>query len=252
MNTAEFCLRNVKHALTNRTALFFHIVFPLFMYVFIGVILLNEDEDAGGFSARAYIAVVMALFGALMAAVSTSATIVTEQRTGWDRQLALTPLRPWQLALSRGAVTTAQTVLPVAAVYIVAAFTGAHMTAGQWVLTFLACVVTALPFGFYGTVMAQLIKTDKATGIASASVAVLMFVAGAFTPLTEAALRYARFTPLYGPVQIAHYPLAEGRIVTQEASFVHPLWWAVASIVAWTAIFVGASALLDNREKGRV
>ena len=79
MNTAEFCLRNVKHALTNRTALFFHIVFPLFMYVFIGVILLNEDEDAGGFSARAYIAVVMALFGALMAAVSTSATIVTEQ-----------------------------------------------------------------------------------------------------------------------------------------------------------------------------
>ena len=31
MNTAEFCLRNVKHALTNRTALFFHIVFPLFM-----------------------------------------------------------------------------------------------------------------------------------------------------------------------------------------------------------------------------
>ncbi|MCT6957972.1 hypothetical protein M1708_23260, partial [Salmonella enterica subsp. enterica serovar Saphra] len=50
--------------------------------------------SAGGVSVAAYIMVSMAMYGAMMSATQTGASVALERAQGWSRQLLLTPLNP--------------------------------------------------------------------------------------------------------------------------------------------------------------
>ena len=75
-----------------------------------------------------------------------------------------------------------------------------------------------------------------------------------FSPLSTDLLNYARFTPLYGAAEIARYPFSSGRTIIsggEDWLVTEPLWYAVVSLAAWAAIFLGVSALLMRRATRR-
>ena len=50
---------------------------------------------------------------------------------------------------------------------------------------------------------------------------------------------FARFTPIYGSVSLARYPLSDGiqAISSDPYTVDDPLWYALVNIAAWTLIF---------------
>ena len=61
----------------------------------------------------------MAVYAGVTGAVGAAGSTITEAESGWSRQLALTPLRPWQLTLSNMCNVALRAILPIAAVFIV-------------------------------------------------------------------------------------------------------------------------------------
>ena len=74
-----------------------------------------------------------------------------------------------------------------------------------------------------------------------------------FPPLTKPLMEWGRFTPLFGPVVLAQWPLAEGSqfLNGDEGTITHPLWMAWLSFAVWTTIFLTACLLLRSRDKAR-
>ena len=206
----------------------------------------------GNFAALQMIS--MALYGGVAGAVGAAASSVTDARSGWRRQLALTPLRPHQILWANITSIALQALLPIAAVFLTGALTKADMEPHQWVLSFLACAVVSIPFGLYGMIWALALPTDNSVAIASSSIVLLLFAANVFIPLSSSLMAFGRFTPLFGPVVLAQWPLAEGMQLLNDADGTvnHSLWSAGLNFAVWTAIFVGACAALLHRDKSRI
>ena len=249
----RFTLHNLKRLRSDWAAVFFNIALPVIFYLIFGALQPESDAPLGNGTVAGYVLVGMALYAGVTGAVSSASTAVIEHTTGWGRQLALTPLTPTQLGAARLLVICVNVVLPVTAVYLTGVATGADMPARVWALTYVITVLVALPFGFYGFVWAQLLRSQTAVAVAASSVVLLGFAANVFSPLPETLMQIARFTPMYGPISLARYPLTDGvHAVRYGTGFVeHPLWWAVVATLAWTTIFALGSALLERREKGR-
>lgn len=193
----------------------------------------------------------MAFYAGVVGAVGAAGTSVTDSRSGWGRQLALTPLRPAQLAFANAVSIAVRAVLPIAAVFIAGALTNAKMQPEQWALTFLACVLCSIPFGFYGLAWTLAIPKENTVGIATGSIVILAFAANMFMPLTGALLDIGRFTPMYGAMMLVRWPLAEGGQVAGMGFTYEPMWHAWVSISVWTAIFVGFCLMMRKRDKNR-
>ena len=81
----------------------------------------------------------------------------------------------------------------------------------------------------------------------------MSFLGNAFTPMPESFMPFARFTPIYGSVSLARYPLSDGiqAISSDPYTVDDPLWYALVNIAAWTLIFALICTLLWRRDKGR-
>ncbi|MGV0431701.1 ABC transporter permease [Corynebacterium sp. 20_84] len=253
MSSAKFALFNLKRISTRWSTLISSIVLPVVFYLIFSSATQQTDAEFGNGNVAAYVMVGMALYGGITGAVSTASNAVVENITGWGRTLALTPLRSSQIMGARLLLIAVHAVLPVAAVFLTGALFNAEMQPNAWWQTFLLTSLLSLPFGFYGLVWAQALKTPASVSIATMSVVVLGFAANMFVPLSGAMLQAARFTPLYGAAVLTRYPLTEGTQVTNDGDqlVTDPLWWAIVSVIVWSIIFAGASMMLDRREKGR-
>lgn len=251
--TLHFALHDLRRLYRDGAMLFFSMGLPVLFYLVFGQAMGFGDEPVGKGNVSAYIMIGMALYAGVTGAVAAAGQIVVESTTGWGRQLALTPLTHGQLLASRLLGIMIRSVLPVAAVFIVGALTGASMPGTAWATSFLLCVVGAIPFGFYGMMWSQMWPTENSVSIAGTSIVVLAFLGNLFMPLPETMMTVGRFSPLYGPASLARAPLTEGyQSVSYDPGLVHdPLWWAVVNFLAWSAVFILIVLALHNREKGR-
>lgn len=251
--TLRFAIHDLRRLYRDGAMIFFSMGLPVLFYLVFGQAMGFGDEPVGKGNVSAYIMIGMALFAGVTGAVAASGQIVVEATTGWGRQLALTPLTAGQLLVSRMLGLTIRSVLPVAAVFVVGVLTGASMPGTAWAASFLLCVLGAVPFGFYGMMWSQMWPTETSVSIAGTSVVVVAFLGNLFMPLPEAMMAVGRFSPLYGAASLARWPLTEGwQSVSYAPGLVHdPLWWAVANLVAWTAVFILVVLALHTREKGR-
>ncbi|WP_317259691.1 hypothetical protein [Kocuria atrinae] len=64
-------------------------------------------------------------------------------------------------------------------------------------------------FALYGLAAGLLFRSEGAVGAASGLLVVFAFLGNVFMPLSGALLEFARFTPLYGIVGLARYPITE-------------------------------------------
>ncbi|MGO1768429.1 MAG: ABC transporter permease [Microbacterium sp.] len=235
-------------------SMFFIAILPAFMYVIFGAVQAYGETDLGNGNVAAYVMIGMAAYGAVTATVGVGGTAAVEQMQGWGRQLGLTPISDVQRVITKAAVGFVIAIVPVALIYVIGAATGAQADADVWILSAVVVVIGAAVFSFFGLLAGLLFRTEGAVGAASGSLVILAFLGNLFFPLDGVMLDIARFTPLYGLVALARYPLTEGYLASMSATGEPPrdeLWLPVANLLVWGAVFVVATILISRRGRAR-
>ena len=240
----------LKRRLRNRRGLFFTVMFPVLMFFMIGYPMrehpLTDTPIAdGGLSVAAYIMVSMAMYGAMMSATQTGASVAVERAQGWSRQLRLTPLNPVVNVIIKLIAGMVFGLLAVIATYAVGAFSGVQLSPLEWIVTGLAAwLLAGAVFTSLGLMVGYLAPGENAPQITSLIIVLLAFLGGLFYPLSsmpELLQTVAKFTPVYGISQLARAPL------TGDAF--DP--WTLINALVWLAIFVLGTVWAFRRDTKR-
>lgn len=254
MQTLKFLYFDLKQSLFNASSLFFLLIMPIGFYLLFGVMQDYSTLEYRDGNAAAYVMLGMAVYGAVVGAVSSSSSAILEIQSGWGRQLALTPISRSKLVFCKVLNALVTTALPVLAVNVVALFTPAKIPLGQQVICAVVTIVVASIFAFYGIAFARLFKSPSAVGVASGLIVFFSFFGTTFSPLPLSLMEYARFTPMYGVTQLSRYAFAQGDTITTDATqfiVTEPLHFALINTVSWGIIFIVASMLLRRRAIAR-
>lgn len=232
--------------------LFFIAVLPAFMYVIFGAAQTFAKEDIGRGNVALYIMISMAVYGAVTATVSVGGMAAVERMQGWGRQLGLTPLRDTSYIGAKAIVAMAIACIPIALIYAIGVATGAKGDLWVWFVTAGITLFGACLFALYGLIFGLAFKSESAVGAASGSLVIFAFLGNIFIPLSGVMLTIAKFTPLYGLVSLARYPLTEGYSVDMEGSLSHEaLWVPLVNVGVWTMILTLLTVYLVRRGRDR-
>lgn len=236
--------------LRNRRGLFFTVVFPVLMYVLIGLRLretplTDTPISNGGLSVASYIMVSMAMYGAMMSATQTGASVAVERQQGWSRQLRLTPLNPLVNVAIKMIVGMVFGLVAVVATYIAGAVSGISLTPEEWIVTGLtAWLLASAVFTSLGLMVGYLVAGENAPQITSLVIVFMSFLGGLFFPLDsmpDFLQTLARFTPVYGISQLARAPLTGDKF---------DLLWLVNAL-AWLTVFIAGTVWAFRRDTKR-
>jgi ABC-2 type transport system permease protein len=246
MNTVFLGLE-LRRLARDYASLFFIAVLPAFLFLIFGT-QSYKTESIGVGNVGMLIMISMAAYGAVTATAGIGGMAAVERAQGWGRQLGLTPLRDSSYVVTKTLFALLVACLPVALVYLLGAVTGADGAARAWALSAAIVVAGAAVFGVYGLVVGLAFRTEAAVSAASGVLVVLAFLGNVFIPITGTLLTIGKFTPLYGYVALARYPLTGGE---SETGTPDVLWQAIANVTVWAVIFLGAAIWLVRRGRER-
>jgi ABC-2 type transport system permease protein len=175
----------VRRSLRNRRYLLFTIAFPLILYVlYTSVIPADSTGEIGGLAWPAYFLVSMAAYGAIGAAMSQAAPIATERRTGWARQLRVTPL-PGIAYVAAKVVGSVIVTVPALALVATAGSLVNHLDVSVVNLVAMVAVlaIASLPFAALGLLLGYLLDVESAQGGMVLTFFGLAILGGLFAPL---------------------------------------------------------------------
>ncbi|WP_328796763.1 ABC transporter permease [Janibacter melonis] len=244
----------LRRIVRDPVGLFFTAALPAFLFVIFGATQSFKDESAGNGNVGLYIMVSMAAYGAVTATTSIGGGAAVEKMQGWGRQLGLTPMRDSSFVLSKAVTALTVACVPIGLIYLIGALSGAEGTVQAWVLSALVVLGGAGVFALYGLCVGLAFRSESAVGAASGTLVIFAFLGNVFTPLSGTLLDIARFTPLYGYISLARYPITEGWLVSTQdgaAMVQEPLWVPVTNLLVWGAIFAVVATLLVRRSRGR-
>lgn len=252
MSLTRYIAMDFRRNFRNFGNTFFILVLPTALFLFFGVSMESPELSAGNGNVSAWTMIAMGSYGAAMATTALAGSAAVELQQGWGRQLALTAMPHGGYVLAKTIIALLMAVLPVLLLNATGFVTAADMPAGVWVGTALLTILGALPFAIYGLAVGLSLRSDAAVGAASGVLVIFGFLGNAFTPLDGLLLDIGRFTPMYGTVALARYPLTEGTVVTMDGlGDSDPLWMILLNVGAWSLIFVTACLLLQRRRTSR-
>jgi len=232
----------LRRSVRNRRALIFSMVMPPFFFLIFGLQSDYTTQSAGNGNVTAWIAVSMALYGAMVTATGGGASVSVERAQGWTRQLRLTPLRPAAYVAVKLAAAMALGAVSVVLTLAVGAVAGAQMPADAWVLCALLAWVGSLVFAAFGLFMGYLLPAENVMQILGPVLALLSFGGGLFMPIAGGWwATVAQFVPTYGLAELVHAPLG-GELGAA----------AVVNVVAWAVIFSVGAAWRFRKDTARV
>ncbi|RAV31766.1 ABC transporter permease [Corynebacterium heidelbergense] len=253
---ATLCARytglELKRTLADKRILVLAVLVPMFMYF---VIAGTNDEEAmnsnvGHGTVKFLIATSMALYGTVTVAGAQCANIAAERDSGWLRTLSLSPMSTGSYLLSKALVAVVLSLVPVAAVCLLAAATGAKAEWFVWPLSFLLSLTGAVVFGLIGLILGMLFDPGMINRLIGFITVIFSFLGNLFIPLSGTMLTVAKFTPLFGPGMLVRYPAAtEGRVIAGAGTL--PLWQPVLNVVVYTVIFAVIARLTVRRGLAR-
>ncbi|BDZ60176.1 ABC transporter permease [Barrientosiimonas endolithica] len=244
----------LKRIVRDPAGLFFTAGLPAFMYVIFGAAQSYKSANAGNGNVALFIVISMAAYGAVTATTGVGGTAAVERLQGWGRQLGLTPMRDGQFVLVKSVLAVLVALVPIALIYGIGMLTGAEGTTRAWLLSALVVVAGAGVFALYGLAMAQAFRSETAVSVAAGMLVIMAFLGNIFFPLSGTMLTIAKFTPLYGYVSLARYPLTEGRMIDTSAPaepVYEPLWVPLLNLTVWGLIFALLATWLVRRGRGR-
>ena len=222
---------DLRRQLRDRIGMFFVVGLPTFLFLVFGI---GSDDPVGSGNVAMYVMISMAAYGAVTATTSVAGSAATEQVMGWGRQLGLTPMRPVGFVAAKAAVAMTVAAVPVVSIFAIGAATGSRGHWSDWALSGALVWLGSALFAVYGLAICLAFRGPNAPGIASGMIVVLAFLGNVFTPMSGFMLDLGRFTPLYGYVALARFPLTDGWLPVGGRD---PLWLPVANVLAWTVIF---------------
>lgn len=235
--------------LRNPYTLAFTLAMPVAMYLLFGAGAGYAGLSAGNGNVSFYVMTSMAAYGTAVAMSSLTSLAATEARQGWGRQLAMTPLSTAGYAITKLLTAVAFAALALAAVFTAGWLTGAQVDdVWRWVATAGIILGLGLTYGLYGLGVGLFFSSDSAAALASISMTFFAFFGNVFMPLDGVMLDIARFTPLYGFVALARWPLTEGLLTTGQSD---ELWMVLTNVVVWLAVFAALVTVGVKRSRAR-
>ena len=247
MNTT-FAGLELRRVFRDYVSMFFIAVLPAFFYVIFGASQEFSHERAGNGNVAMYIMISMAAYGAVTATTGIGGMAAVERMQGWGRQLGLTPLSDSSYVVMKAGIALVIAMIPVTLIYLLGSFTSAEGSATAWAVSAVMVLLGAGVFAVYGLVVGLAFRSEAAVGAANGLLVIMGFLGNIFIPLSGTLLTIATFTPLYGFVALARYPLTEGNQIDGSHE---PLWMAVTNVTAWAAIFGLAAIALVRRGRER-
>lgn len=242
----------LKRLLRNPVSVLFTALLPVFFYLIFGAAQDYGSQDVGNGNVAMMIMVSMAGYGAVTGAVGLGGMAAVERMQGWGRQLGLTPMTDRGYIAVKVGLALLTTGLTIGLVYAAGALTGASGAVSAWLLSGLTLVIGSVMFALYGLIFGLGFRTESAVSAASGSLVVLGFLGNIFFPLSGWMLSIAKFTPLYGLISLARYPVNGGHTLGARGELVHePLWVPVANVGAWLVVLAVLATLLVRRSRGR-
>ncbi|WP_353953476.1 ABC transporter permease [Knoellia sp. S7-12] len=250
--TTAYLGLEMKRVTRDLVTMFFVAGLPAFFFLLFGASAGYSAEEAGNGNVAMYVMISMAAYGAVTATVGIGGMAAVERMQGWGRQLGLTPLRDGSYVAMKAIVALAIAIIPITLVYVLGLFTGSQGTLMVWLASAAILIAGAVMFSLYGLIFGLAFRSEAAVSAASGSLVVLGFLGNIFFPLSGWLLDVARFTPLYGYVQLARYPLTEGMVMDTEGNMSHEaLWMPLANVAVWTVILAITATWLVRRSRGR-
>lgn len=233
----------------NPYTLAFTLGMPVAMYLLFGASMGYGDISAGHGNVKFYVMVSMAAYGTAVAMSSITSLAATEAKQGWGRQLGMTPLSTPGYAITKLLTAVAFAALAMLAVFAAGLATGAEASeAWRWWASAGIILSLGLMFGLYGLGVGLFFNSDTAAALASISMTFFAFFGNVFMPLDGVMLDIARFTPLYGFVALARWPLTDGVLTTGQTD---PIWALVLNVLVWLTLFAILVSLGVKRSRAR-
>ncbi len=156
----------IRRTFRDRRFVFFTIVVPVMFYLlWSNVFGKNADVEATtGLSPKLYLLVSMASFGAIGASLTTTgARLAAERKSGWLRQLQVTPLRPSAVITAKVIASMCLALPAILLVGVTAVITqGVHLSVVEWAELAGLLWIGTLPFAALGTLIGSLVGADAA------------------------------------------------------------------------------------------
>ncbi|VEI13406.1 ABC transporter permease [Trueperella bialowiezensis] len=242
---------DIKRALRD-PGIFFVIGIPVLMYLIFGAAQTYGSEKIGNGNVAMAIAIGMAAYGAASATLTLSTSAAVERMQGWGRQLSLTPLTSGRFMAVKSASALLFAAITLTAIYAVAAATGSHATGMGWAVSFLVILVGSLPYALLGLAISYIFRSQVAMSVGSAFLLLFAFAGNLFVPLSGKLLEISRFTPMWGYITLARWPVTEGMWTTSEGvPYQDELWQAGLSFGVWTLVFAVLAVLALRRAGNR-
>ncbi|MCL8024739.1 ABC transporter permease [Nocardioides bruguierae] len=230
----------------------FSVGLPGFLYVMLGTSTEYADVSAGHGNLAMFVMIAMAAYGAVTATVGVGGRAALERTQGWGRQLGLTPLADLTWVGTKAATGVVLASLPALLVYGLGLALGAEGTVGAWLGSLAVVLVGASLFSLLGLAIGLGFGTDQAVAATGGVVVVLGFLGNVFYPLSGVLLDIARFSPMYGYVGLARYPLTDGwTSMGAGPAFHDSLGLLIANVSVWTVLFGLVALLLVRRARSR-
>jgi ABC-2 type transport system permease protein len=221
------------------------ILFPLMFYCFFGLAMAPQGSTTS--MARYLVATygAFAIMGSTLYAFGVG--IAVERGLGWLEVKRASPMPIGAYFFAKGVVAMAFGAVVILLLFALGAgFGHVRMTAEQWVLTFVALVAGAVPFGALGLTIGSLAGPNSAPATVNMIYMPMAFLGGLWIPFDFLPKAIQRAAPL-----LPSYHLAQIALGIQNAPGKGPVGGHVMALAAFGLIFLGTAwiAHLRGREK---
>ena len=112
----RYALYDIRASILSTDRFFFGVALPIVFFLLFGAMQDYSSQQMGDGNVAAYVMIGMALYGAVQNTVAISGSTVTELSSGWNRQLALTPLTTGKYLGAKALTALVISAVPVIAV----------------------------------------------------------------------------------------------------------------------------------------
>lgn len=231
-------LRNFR----NWRFLVFSLGFPLILLLVVGGP--NRHSRLGGVPFLLYYMTGMATFGTMTAVVSGGARIADERKSGWTRQMRITPLSVGTYFGAKVLTSYLMAIASMAVLFLTGRALGVQLAAVDWLIMTGLLLVGLIPFAVFGIFLGHVLDVDSLGPALGGSVTVLALLGGAWGPLVRG-----------GALQEVIKVLPSYWLVRAADTALHGSGWSLEGwlvIVVWSVAVTRLAVFAYRRDTARV
>lgn len=233
----------VLRMLRNRQSYIFSLIFPVVLFLVIGVTNRNAKDFPGPVSPITYYMVGLLTFGAMGSVIAGGARIAIDRATGWNRQLRLSPLSPRIYLGTKVAIGYLAASMTIVVMYVLGISFGARASLSEWIQMTVFILIGLIPFAAMGIWIGHIAKEDAMGPIMGGLMSLFALLGGSWFPVTGILGNIGSYLPSYWIVRAGHIAVGAGGWSMKG-------WLVVA---AWSVVFtvLAAKAFQGDTRRAR-